>query len=202
MGKNAIRPNKKAAQDLITEKEKLTLVINSLMDGLIILDRQGVIIMVNPQAEKYFNITKKEVLGKKIKETVLEDCLYDLFKRIKKSASKRAITKEMPVFDGHKQESFFAAHFIKITEAKKASSFAGATVGRHSFERRHADKSENKEERFLHITAKAMVNAKNVITGCILTAHDITREKTVERLKNEFISISAHQLLTPLSAVK
>ena len=192
MGKNTIRTNKKAAQDLITEKEKLILAINSLIDGLIILNGQGVITMVNSQAEKYFNITKKEVLNKKINGTVLENCLYGLFKQIKKSASKRVITKEIPVFYEHKKESSFSTPSIKVTGAKKTSASAKATL----------DKTEDKDERFLHITAKAMVNSRNVINGCILIAHDITREKTIERLKNEFISISAHQLRTPLSAVK
>ena len=192
MCKNIIRPNKKSAQSFSTEKKKLTLAIDSLIDGLIILDGQGVITMVNPRAEKYFNITKKEVLDKKIKETELENCLYDLFKRIKKGAGKKVITKEMSVFSGYKKESYSASPSIKITEAKNASASAKATV----------DKTENKEEKFLYITAKAMVNSKNAVTGCILIARDITREKTVERLKNEFIYISAHQLRTPLSAVK
>ncbi len=38
--------------------------------------------------------------------------------------------------------------------------------------------------------------------GCFVVLHDITREKIVEKLKTEFVSISAHQLRTPLSAIK
>jgi PAS domain S-box-containing protein len=39
-------------------------------------------------------------------------------------------------------------------------------------------------------------------TGSIVVLHDITREKTIERLKSEFVSVSAHQLRTPLASIK
>jgi len=38
--------------------------------------------------------------------------------------------------------------------------------------------------------------------GKFLILHDITREKKVQSLKSEFVSIAAHQLRTPLSAIK
>lgn len=43
---------------------------------------------------------------------------------------------------------------------------------------------------------------KSMKYGKFVILHDITREKKVQSLKSEFVSIAAHQLRTPLSAIK
>ncbi len=58
-----------------------------------------------------------------------------------------------------------------------------------------------KENLVLEISAIPVFLGEEKI-GTLVILRDITREKIVERLKTEFVSIAAHQLRTPLSAIK
>lgn len=53
----------------------------------------------------------------------------------------------------------------------------------------------------LEISSVLIIIDKNK-SGSLIILHDITREKAIEKMKTEFVSIAAHQLRTPLSAIK
>ncbi len=53
----------------------------------------------------------------------------------------------------------------------------------------------------LHTTLNRLLNIKGEVIGFIKVIRDETREKEVMRAKNEFISVAAHQLRTPLTAL-
>ena len=58
-----------------------------------------------------------------------------------------------------------------------------------------------REDLTLEATKVPIIREK-VNIGALIALHDITREKMVERMKTEFVSLAAHQLRTPLSAIK
>jgi PAS domain S-box-containing protein len=58
-----------------------------------------------------------------------------------------------------------------------------------------------KENLILEISSLPILKEKDPV-GFLIICHDITREKNIEIMKSEFVSVSAHQLRTPLSAIK
>jgi len=57
------------------------------------------------------------------------------------------------------------------------------------------------EDLILEMSTVSIMKEKEKL-GSLVILHNITEEKLVERMKNEFVSLAAHQLRTPLSSIK
>jgi len=136
------------------EKEKTKAIINNFSDGLLVFDEKTKLSLINPQAEKLFEINGKNLIGKTIEELDIFSTLKPLTSLLKRDIE-NVFRKEMPI----KEDVVLEASTLPIKT------------------------DEGKQ-------------------GILVIVHDITREKTIERMKTEFVSISAHQLRTPLSAIK
>src|SRR3989338_9147524 len=58
------------------------------------------------------------------------------------------------------------------------------------------------QERWLKIATVPIADYQGKTAGFIKVIHDVSRERVVARMKSELISIVAHQLRTPLAAIK
>ena len=62
----------RARQALLDSEERFRSIINTVVDGIITFDRQGVILSVNPAAEHMFSCTSQEIIGKKISDLMTD----------------------------------------------------------------------------------------------------------------------------------
>jgi len=60
---------------------------------------------------------------------------------------------------------------------------------------------QSKENLTLEVSTIPILRGEESL-GVLVILHDITREKMIEQMKTEFVSLAAHQLRTPLSAIK
>lgn len=60
----------------------------------------------------------------------------------------------------------------------------------------------NNQELTYKVMTEEIVDKKDEYLGIMKIFYNLTREKMIDKLKSEFISIAAHQLRTPLSAIK
>jgi PAS domain S-box-containing protein len=136
------------------EKNKTLAIIQNFADGLLVFDKEGKVSLINPQAENFFKVKGKEVVGK----SILELSQFPDFRPIAEAVGremKGIFRKEVPL----------------------------------------------RKDFILEVTIVPIMREEEK-TGTLMILHDVTREKMIERMKTEFVSISAHQLRTPLSAIK
>lgn len=77
------------------ERNKLQAILTSMTDGVIAIDREGHILLINPTVEKMFNVRLEEIMGKSVIEVIRN---YDLEKLLVGALSRQdPFTKEIQI---------------------------------------------------------------------------------------------------------
>ena len=80
MGKESEEIALKKYKRVVSDKEQTEAVIRSIAEGLVVVDAQGKVIMMNPAAEKLLGVSKKDKVGKALLENLKEEQLVSLVK--------------------------------------------------------------------------------------------------------------------------
>jgi PAS domain S-box-containing protein len=79
-------------------RQQLSAILDSTTDAVLVTDRGGYILLVNPAAEQAFGVTSHQVSGQRLEETNLPPALVDVLKE--SSSPDGARTGEIPLSDG------------------------------------------------------------------------------------------------------
>lgn len=140
------------------ERDKVRSTVNSLQDGIIMIDQHNHVLLMNPLARDYLRLYQT-LPHAELVEIDFPPHLRPLVHMICEKTKTRSLGKQMTLEEG--------------------------------------------ENRY-HFTVDSIPIAAvdGSIVSWVKVVHDITREKELEQVKSDFISIAAHQLRTPLAGLK
>lgn len=94
--------NRMAAQisaqikELSGERSKLSAVLSTMTDGILIVDADGLVELINPAAERLFSISASESLGKSLTEVIRHHVLVDLWQKTRSTGEQQMAALETP----------------------------------------------------------------------------------------------------------
>ena len=144
-------------KDLVErETEKINSLLSAVNDGLIMINPDQEVAVINQAAKQILNITKNDGV------TVL-DVMQALYEK----------------FD-------FMGALELIKKSGKLETFPEIRIG----------------DAFYKITGAAVQTKTEAMLGIVFLFNDVTEQKRIDQAKTEFISITSHQLRTPVSSIK
>lgn len=160
-------------EELIEAKAKDEALLASIGDGVIAVDNHLKIMFINPAAEDLLGYNSNEVIGKEFDEViVVEDWQEKAVARFNRPVY-QAVTKGISATTSSSSSSSTDSYYyVRKNKAKLPVAFTVRPI---------------------------LLNGK--IIGAVEAFRDITKEKEIDRAKNEFVSLASHQLRTPPTAI-
>lgn len=150
--------NAQLFQKVSFEEHRTRAILEHMADGVLLINRAGNIVSVNPVMADLIDIPIAEILGKNVRSAGLPKVL-----------------------------SLIAAPLQR---------------NRHTGQMENVVQLPGNEETALRIIATPVKDERRHLLGEVRLIHDITQERRLDRLKDDFISTISHELRTPLFSIQ
>jgi PAS domain S-box-containing protein len=152
---------------LAAERNKLEVITSSITDGILGVDLQRNITLVNPAALKLLGGTEEDIIGKPLDSVFAITQDGDPY-NTEELISKGAVGEDRIV----------ASLFNAIIKPAGGDEFPG------------------------NIISSSIKEGVKVNLGAIISIHNLSQERDLERMKLDFVSMAAHELRTPLTSIR
>lgn len=213
---------KKLQQNFAYEKAHMTSLFENATEGILLTDRKGKIVLVNPAAEIIFGYPSSELVGSQIEKLIpqryhdkhvhLREGFYhnpsnrsmgvgrDLF-AIRKDGTEFPVEVSLSHYQ-QKGEIFVIAFIVDITTRKTAEQ--KALEQRTELEKISNDirklnaELENKVEERTQILQEALQKLEQSQQDL---SEALDKERQLNEIKSRFVSMASHEFRTPLSTI-
>lgn len=213
---------KRISRDKDSEERQINALFHNTTEGIILANKTGEIVLINPAAERMFGYDKEELLGRKVEELIPQRYVpnhenyrhnfqqhpqsrqmghgRDLFAR-RKDGNEFPVEVSLSYYQ-QKKEFYVIAFLVDITvrkESEKKLLEQKAQLERITSDVKKLNAElENKVEERTLILKEALQELERSQQEL---SEALEKEKELSEIKSRFVSMASHEFRTPLSTV-
>ena len=202
--------------ELISQHERTEAILAGASDGLVVRDPDGRVTYMNPSARDFLgeqaetlvgeSITLSELLGHDTPSSDRAVPCWELKSCLRTDCPQHGATDlrcwlqcGTPGPDGKPMKFVDKQDSCRNCEVYAANvGFLGEIDSRELLE----VTLEDPVHRVLEVRANPVISKRGKYLGCVTSLHDVTAEREIAVMKNEFVSMVSHELRTPLTSIK
>jgi len=194
---------------VVQQRNELTAVVSSMVEGVVAVDLEERILSVNPAAAEMLKLEVSQSIGRPIQEVIRHVQLQEFVTNALSQKQELSRQTEIVLRAGSR-------HGARVSSARRARSDADATglVAHNDSGDFQASDAASKQalfsqpasgesaDHYLQVQSAVLRDGTGQQLGVVVVFHDITRLRRLEQVRSDFVANVSHEVKTPVSAIK